>query len=277
MFIHHHAVPALPLAAFIENFWMYAGEPPTHMLERRLPDGLIELIINLHADQIQVADLYAPNRLRSYPGAIVRGAHAIPTFIATSCMITVMGVQFKSGGALPFLSLSASELCNQVIALEDIWGETAHKLYEQLQTAIEVEERFAILEHALCLRLNVAYSPHPSVPFALTQFQRNPGSTSIARIVGQLGISQKHFIQVFRDATGLAPKQFCRIQRFQQLLRSIANSADELNWTQIALDWGYFDQSHLIHDFQNFAGLAPGAYLAGRSQFHNHVPLLEQV
>lgn len=275
--MHHQAIPAPPLTDFIEHFWLYVGDPLTHTLERRLPDGLIELIINLHADQIQVAELHTPDRLQSYPGAIIRGACTTPTFIATNCMITVMGVQFKSGGVLPFIALPASELRDQVVSLEDLWGTAARELYAQLLAATNVQERFAILECALRMRLNAARSPHPAVPFALTQFQQDPGNTSIARVVEQLAISQKHFIQVFRDATGLAPKQFCRIQRFQHLLRSTAQCPDALNWTQLALDWGYFDQSHLIHDFQSFAGLAPGAYLASRSRFHNHVPLLDEV
>jgi AraC-like DNA-binding protein len=31
-----------------------------------------------------------------------------------------------------------------------------------------------------------------------------------------------------------------------------------MNWTQIAYECGYFDQMHLIRDFKEFAGLAPG-------------------
>ncbi|GCE29121.1 AraC family transcriptional regulator [Dictyobacter alpinus] len=271
-----HYIPAAPLANWVASFWLYEGAPAAHTLERRLPDGMIELIINLQTDKVQVADPCSPDQLRSYSGAVISGAHTATTLIVTSCMLNVIGVEFKPGGTLPFLGRPASEVRDQMVSLEDLWGGSARELYEQLLAAVSTQERFMVLERALLKRLDAVYYPHPSVIFALNQIQQAPVDTNISRIVEQLSISQKHFIQVFRDAIGLTPKQFCRLQRFQCLLEAIQPEPVDLNWAQLALDWGYFDQSHLIHDFQTFAGLAPGAYLAGRSQFHNHVPLLEQ-
>lgn len=40
------------------------------------------------------------------------------------------------------------------------------------------------------------------------------------------------------------------------------------HWARIAVDAGYYDQSHLIADFQELVGLTPGAFLeraGGRS------------
>src|SRR5471032_2822559 len=37
-----------------------------------------------------------------------------------------------------------------------------------------------------------------------------------------------------------------------------------LDWAKLALACGYFDQSYLIHDFQEFAGAAPERFLSAR-------------
>jgi AraC-like DNA-binding protein len=49
--------------------------------------------------------------------------------------------------------------------------------------------------------------------------------------------------------------------------------AREIVWTQIALDCGYYDQAHLIHDFQSFSGFTPSAYAARAGEHMNHVAL----
>jgi AraC-like DNA-binding protein len=62
------------------------------------------------------------------------------------------------------------------------------------------------------------------------------------------------------------------VLRFQEVL-CLIEKGQRVPWADLALDCGYFDQAHFIHDFQAFTGLTPGAYLAQRGKHHNHVPL----
>ena len=72
--------------------------------------------------------------------------------------------------------------------------------------------------------------------------------------------------------TATIGKLFCRIQRFQEVLHLIGTGR-QVEWADVALTCGYFDQAHFIHDFRTFSGLNPTAYLAQRSEHLNHVPL----
>jgi len=45
------------------------------------------------------------------------------------------------------------------------------------------------------------------------------------------------------------------------------------DWTAIALDCGYYDQSHLIRDFREFAGMSPEQYRSNANEHRNHVPI----
>jgi AraC-like DNA-binding protein len=79
---------------------------------------------------------------------------------------------------------------------------------------------------------------------------------------------------LFQKEVGLTPKLFCRVRRFQRVLRCIQKGL-AFDWTQIALECGYYDQAHFIHDFHAFSGINPSAYLAAHTAHLNHVPLAD--
>jgi methylphosphotriester-DNA--protein-cysteine methyltransferase len=113
---------------------------------------------------------------------------------------------------------------------------------------------------------------HPAVALARAQICRAPHIATVGRLVDRTGLSQRRFIELFRDQVGLAPKAFCRVRRFQRVLESVHRKS-AVDWPQVALDGGYYDQAHFIHDFQGFSGLTPSAYLAQATEHLNHVPM----
>ena len=266
--------PQPPLAEFVDKIWLYEGFEHKHTRERRLPDGSIELIINLHEDTIPVYDPQNTNQFQTFRGTVICGAHSESFIIDTASLTSVMGVHFKPGGAFPFFKLPASELHNTHISLEALWGAAADDLRQQLLEAETSETRFSILEQALLARLARPLMHHPAVAFALKEFREVPHGRTIADVTERIGLSSRRFIQVFHDEVGLTPKLFCRVQRFQEALRRIRRE-QHIEWVDIALTCGYFDQAHFIHDFRAISGLNPGAYLLNQSEHLNHVPLYD--
>ena len=102
-----------------------------------------------------------------------------------------------------------------------------------------------------------------------------PHTRTILEVTDRVGLSPRWFIQVFREEVGLTPKLFCRVRRFQEVVRLIENR-EQVEWAEVALGAGYFDQAHFIRDFRAFSGLTPTAYLAQRGERLNHVPLRER-
>ena len=139
------------------------------------------------------------------------------------------------------------------------------------------ERKLEILERALLDRVVAPLdSTHPAVTFAVRNFRHCP-QRPISAVTEQIGLSDRRFIQLFFSQVGMTPKRFCRVQRFQQVLRKItgssATAAAAIDWPEIALTCGYFDQSHFIHDFRAFSGINPSTYVANKTQFQNHVAL----
>ncbi len=95
----------------------------------------------------------------------------------------------------------------------------------------------------------------------------------VSRVVDQIGFSQRRFIQLFGDrgwtyAEAVLPGA-AAFRRSSKLLMLWT----QINWTQMALECGYYDQAHFIHDFQSFAGITPSEYLARKTPHVNHVPM----
>ena len=268
--IYRTYTPQPPLAAFVEMFWLYEGYNPPHAKERRLPDGSMELVINLREDAIRLYDPQYHDRFRSTRGCVISGTYTKYVVLDTASQSSMIGIHFKPGGAFPFLNLPATELRDETIPLDVLWGATANELRDQLREAQSPETRFRILEHSLLAQLARPLTRHPAITFALKEFQNT--THTIADVTGQIGLSPKRFIAIFSKEVGLTPKLFCRIRRFQETLQRI-RCGKQVDWAEIALACGYFDQAHFIHDFQAFSGFNPGAYLRHQGEHLNHVPL----
>jgi AraC-like DNA-binding protein len=272
--VQHRVVPSAPLSTFVALLWSYEGDTPGQGKERRLPDGAMGLVINLRDDLTHIYDRQQPDHFQIYRGSVISGAHSAFTILDSTGPACMLGAEFRPGGALPFLGLPAAALHNQVLSLEAIWGAAAQRLRDDLLAATTPTRRFALLEAALLARLNPARVAHPAVGFALAALHSAPHAPTMAAVTERIGLSQTRFIQVFREAVGLTPKQYCRVRRFQHVLRMLEGGAP-VKWAELALTSGYFDQAHLIHDFQAFAGLTPTAYLTLRGDERNHIALVE--
>jgi AraC-like DNA-binding protein len=273
--LYRSHTPAPPLSDFIDRFWLCSDAPP-HDRERILPSGTIELVVNLGEDEIRIYDPSHPDRSRRFSGAVVSGAYSEFFVINPLQHASILGVHFKPGGAFPFLGAPPGELADAHVDLETLWGPVARELRERLCSAATPTERFFLLEEALLSRLRRPPEHHGAVPVALDAFEPRGAVVRVRDVARCAGLSQRRFIQVFVAEVGMTPKLYCRVRRFQQA-RALVRKAAAPDWARVAVDCGYFDQSHLIRDFLAFSGLSPVDYLLRRSEhvLPNHVPLPE--
>jgi AraC-like DNA-binding protein len=274
--------PAPPLSDFIENFWLYDGYESPHFRERIFPSGTFELVFNLRDDELRIYKATQPDQCAHFSGAIVSGPYH--GFFATDTEeeASVMGVHFRPGGAFPFLGILADDLADSHIDLEDIWGRQASRARERLCGETSPKAKFRLLEELLLSRLSGSFEHHPAVSLALEGLRLNNSRAIVRKLARDAGLSDRRFIDVFRFEVGLKPKLFNRVQRFQRVLHLVHRVA-EPDWRELAVEHGYFDQSHLIRDFLIFSGLTPADYLhrlrdLRSKRLHpkfNHLPIAE--
>ncbi len=96
--------PLPPLSDFVDALWLYEGYDVPHEKERLLPDGSVELVINLAEDSIRVYDSHDPQKSYTIPGCVVSGPRSEFFVIDTAGEASIVGVHFKPGGAFPFFA-----------------------------------------------------------------------------------------------------------------------------------------------------------------------------
>jgi AraC-like DNA-binding protein len=254
--IYRHHRPRPPLSDFVELLWLFERPAPPHGSERVLPTGTTELVINLGDSD------------RSFD-AVVAGPHSRYFVLDTGQPTAVIGAHFKPGGAFAFLGVPGDALHNSHVHLDALWGPRVAIIRERLLAVADPAGRLMLLERLLLAELDRDRRSHGAVSHALAAFRT--GQRRIGEVVDETGLSPRRFIRLFSDEVGLTPKAFCRIRRFQRAV-GLLHGVTEVDWADTAVACGYYDQSHMIHDFQAFAGLKPTAYLARQATYVNHVP-----
>jgi AraC-like DNA-binding protein len=279
MFYQTYA-PGPPISEFADYFWLFdGGQTPRN--EWIVPSGTIELVINLHDDEIRIQDRERSDQHKRFSGAVLSGPYSRVFVVDAMQHESMLGVHFKPGGACRFLGALASELTDAHADLTDVWGPSGSDLRERLCGLSTHQEQFQVMEEVLTDRLRCSRNGHLAVALALNEFGPYGTGASVRDVARDAGMCQRRFSKVFADQVGLTPKVFCRILRFQRV-RTLASQSEKPDWARIASTCGYFDQSHLINDFREFSGSSPTEYLRHLRRHQqddrlkdNHVPLPE--
>jgi AraC-like DNA-binding protein len=173
------------------------------------------------------------------------------------------GVRFRPGVAGAALGLPASELTDARVALSDVWPDSS-ELLDAMEGIANTRLRIRALSRAIARRLLAAPAPAPppAVTAATSRIEAARGTLSIADLCDDLGISRQHLARAFDRHVGVSPKTLARVVRARGVLARARAACGEVDWTALALDAGYYDQSHLIADVGELSGLTPTAWLA---------------
>jgi len=194
-------------------------------------------------------------------GVVVSGIHSGAFSIDAMQHAAMMGVHFKPAGASAVLGVPLQEFADTHVDLAVLWSDGAiRELRERLCTATTPHARFNLLERALIERLLTSRRRlHPVVPFAIECFGPDGSGASVRDVTRRSGLSHRRFLTIFRSEVGLPPKAFCRILRFQHV-HGIAQRMGQINWADLALTCGFYDQAHLTNEFRRLSGLTPTEY-----------------
>ena len=258
--------PRPALRPFVKLMWAaepgpgLVADPPAR--EHVLPTGDMHLAFRLSGPPLRL--LGAETGATTLGHAVVGGArsrHYVRDVVASRSV----GVQLHPGAAWTLFGVPASALAETHTPLELLWGPDAERTLARLHAAGSAEERLDLMETLLARRLPQVHGLHPAVARGLRDLH---AGASVQDTVRQSGYSHRRFIELFRDTTGLAPKLYSRVLRFQGVLRRLPAAPDV---ARLAYECGYSDQAHFQRDFRAFAGLTPQAWRRSAPEHSHHV------
>lgn len=270
--IHKLHFPQPPLSQFVENMWLVEGFEAGYTREKILPDGAIELIIDLDTQPKSIFEDEASDRFRTVKKAWISGERTRYIVIGADANQSMVGIRFRPGGAYPFFRFPISELSESVTELDLIWGRLVDKFATSCWRSNHQRRGCCGLSRSCCVRCSAHWSPIGLFRLQCincsTRHSFLPYATWPPESASHRNISSRNFEKV----VGLRPKSFARVCKFQKVVNLIEQQ-NQVEWTSIAYECGYYDQAHFIKEFQTFSGLNPSAYLTQRGDYLNYIPI----
>ena len=253
-----HGAPDPRLGGYVLNYCAYDERTGSFSRRRELPSDRVVAIVNFGAP-IRVLTPY--DGWTDQPDGFLAGMH--DTFAVTETVGAQRGVQidFSPVGAHLLWRVPMHSVSGRVVGLDALLGRAGLLLHEALSCASGWEERFALLDDFFLERLDDALSPVPSVTRALGRLRASGGSVRVGELAAEIGCSRRHLVAGFREQVGVSPKLLGRILRFQRAVSLVGSGS---GWAEIAVRCGYYDQAHMVRDFNQFAGASPGEFARRR-------------
>ncbi|MBK7705427.1 MAG: helix-turn-helix transcriptional regulator [Acidobacteria bacterium] len=265
-------IPKPPLDRFVQCLIFHEAFSPLHRVDRFLPDGNVEIIIDLN-DQAQfIYDNDSLKEIQACNRVWASGVRTEPITIPSGKDASMMIVAFKRGMAYPFFPFPMNEIADCVVDADLIWGDDFALLREQISENKRSNRKFEIVEEFLVRAHLSRMILNPCVEYAIETIVATPDAVSMGELTQKIGFSQKHFISMFTKQVGITPKRYLKIMRFQKTIELIENQR-VVDWSDIAHGAGFFDQSHFIHDFKTFSGFTPDDYARRKNDLLNYVPV----
>lgn len=254
-----HFSPSEILKPYIKHYYIFESDSDVAFEDTVFPSGEMEIIFNL-GDGIW--ESLVDKNFHKTPKIELWGQITKPLPIKSKGKHTMLGIRFYTHTAAYFFKDEIGVFNNQIFDLEDIIGNPIKNLHSQLLETSDIQKRIELIETFLIKK--IITNPKRSgkiekVAHILSSLLNEPTESNINNISAKYGITPRYLHKLVFQHTGLAPKSFNKIKRFQHSLKLINNT--EYPFTSIAYDSGYFDQSHFIRDFKSFTGTTPTSYL----------------
>lgn len=246
------ALPRPELAPFVRAYAQRTVDAADSPWSQSVPAQL-EQILNFelgvlpgisHRDRDVTKEILVGGGQTEYSGTL----HLRPGVVS-------FAIFFWPAGWSQLFKVPVKELTNQFDDALPVHGAAIRELWNQMGEQNSFEARVSIAEEFLIGRLTTV-APHTKVTRAASFLFKQHGAVKIPKLGRQDSLSLRQFERLFRENVGMTPKAFARIARFQSAMDAkLANPAR--TWLDIAHSFGYYDQMHMIHDFERLGRNTP--------------------
>ena len=223
------------------------------VLERVLPDGAVRLVFNLAG---------APSTDGAAGQSVEAiGASAAPVVVRLRQKVEGLSVTLRAGAAAALLGVPAGEIAGSAVHLDALWGGDGAELLERMAEASDDAARVALLQATLQRRLaDAGGTTQATAARAAQLITASSGRRALRDVAAAVGVGERRLQQLFHAHVGLSPRAWSRLARLHGCLRALRLQPTPA-WADVALESGFYDQSHLANEFRALCGLTPTEFL----------------
>lgn len=250
--------PDKMLESYIKCYYVLEYGHDSMVEDQAFATGCIELMFTLEGNTWQ------PKRNNTFSNTSpveLWGQVLQPLTFRTSGYNLVFGVRFYPATAAFFLKEDISHFNDTVVDLSSVVGNTVTELHARLQEAPSTAQRIRLADDFFSKKLTESpklITKINLVQQVMAELSHKDFFDNIEHVATRYGITSRYLQKIFLRHTGLTPKLYTKINRFQNSLVLMGQSQHTL--TSVAYASGYFDQSHFIREFRSFTGFAPSAF-----------------
>jgi AraC-like DNA-binding protein len=255
--------PAQDLRRYVRRYYGFTEKAPSPVRRREGP-GVDVILLFSFGPGWRIGSATDPSRPVARVGSFVAGLHE-------QCVTTEhdgesygLQISLTPPGGYALLGVPMHELAGRTVDARAVLG-VSETLQDQLADLEDWPSRFALLDRALRQRLGRVRLPSTEMVWAWGRLARGQGRVPVGALTEELGWSRRRMVARFREEVGLPPKAAARLIRFERA-KSLLERQDRPALAEVALDSGFYDQSHLTSEFRRITGVTPATYVGEREQ-----------
>jgi AraC-like DNA-binding protein len=247
--------PSPLLETYVRCYYTIDSDDQAVFEDKAFATGCIEVMFTLHGSP------WLTEREEGFVKAApieLWGQILKPLSFKTSGSSNIFGIRFHPATAALLLRGEIHRFNDGVFDLVGVLGNSIIDLHAQLQDAGAIDQQVKLVDSYLIKRLSAdpkTINRIGLVQKVMTELTHKDFFDNIDNLASRYGISSRYLQKVFLQQTGLTPKLYSKINRFQNSLILIGKGGQSL--TDVAYACGYFDQSHFIREFRSFTGFSP--------------------
>lgn len=264
----YFAKPSDVLSPYIKQYWgldncLAYGQ--SH-IQRIVPNGMMELTF-YHADKPGILN----HTQQAMEQTVISGHCTSPYDLVVTGNLSMFSVVFTPLGASMFFSVPMKEFFGCIVPARFIWHQDIDRLETSMANTTDFTQKVRFVESYLLRQLSCKEDDfgQQRMKQSIELINKSRGMVEVETLASSACWSRKQYERHFQEIIGTSPKQFMRIVRFQNALHYKGHHPD-ISLSALAVESGFFDQSHMINEFKDLSGRTPGQYFAECEPFSDY-------
>lgn len=246
------------LQGLVKHYLIIDQKTSAQQYYRMFSDGNPGIVFHLKDPFLQWNEKNLTAQLQ--PQSFIYGQLTHHNTIVATGNLNMIVVVLEPYALFTHFRTAAYELNDHAIPLEDLFGQEARNLQEQILTALTTDTAIGIIENFLLKHMPSQRHLTADFTMAMKLIYQHQGMISIEDLLKTLPTTERQLERKFREHIGTSPKRFANTIKFQHFLKLLQKQSHKKKIAALIYESGYYDHAHLNRNFRKMTGFTPSHY-----------------